>query len=186
MAIKLTDRGAVKILRRYFKGTPCSNTLGLAHADNLMLRLYINNISLDDSNTTGTYAGTSPNQVFTHTLINEGSSTPKYQINGVFHTPRLDDGNGGTPGAGYAPKELLASSFVVEIDNLIARARYPQVQFNFGGPLIDMATVRGYYVTDSDGELIYAEAATVGFQPTQAGDAILFTPVFQLSSGIPT
>lgn len=186
MAIKLTDRGAVKILRRYFKGTPCSNTLGLAHADNLMLRLYINNISLDDSNTTGTYAGTSPNETFTHSMVNEGSSTSKYIINGVFHTPHNDDGNGGTTNAGYFPKELLASSFVVEIYDNIARARYPQVQFNFGGPLIDMATIRGYYVTDAAGELIYAEAASVGFQPTQAGDAILFTPVFQLSSGIPT
>ena len=177
MAIKLNDRGAIKILRRFFKGTQCTNTLGLASADNLLLKLYINTISLGDTDATGTYAGTSPNEVFTHTLI-DGPALA-YKIEGVMNTPN-------TGNAGYAPVELLASSFTVEIKDNIARAIYPQQQFVFTGPLINSATIRGYYITDASGEMLYAEAASQAFTPTEAGDAILFTPIFQLSSGIPT
>jgi len=178
MSIKLNDRGAVKVLRAFFKRTACANTLGLADAGNMLLKLYINtSLVLGDTDTTGTYAGTSPNEVFTHTLINGPADA--YMIEGTMQTPNTGDN-------GYAPKELTVTNWTVEIKDNIARAIYPQQQFVFNGPLIDTKSIKGYYITDSDGEMIYAEAASQPFTPTEAGDAILFTPIFQLSSGIPT
>lgn len=150
MSIMLTDEGASLVLTKFFNGTVPANGLGLTNANNLLLKLYINNITPSDTDIVSAYT-------------------------------EITDGDGG-----YADKELIAANFVVSIVSNIAQAAYAQQNFTFTSALTAGATVYGYYIVNSDGALIYAERAAVAFTPIAPGDAILFTPVFQLSKGTPT
>lgn len=150
MAIILTDQGATRILTRYFKGTAKTNSLALAHADNFLLKLYINNQTPSDTDTLASY---------TQVTENDG---------------------------GYASKELIAANFTVSTVSNIAQVAYAQQQFVFSAGLTAGATIYGYFIVDSDNILIYAERASQPFTPVEAGDAVLLTPIFQLSKGTPT
>lgn len=87
-------------------------------------------------------------------------------------------------GGGYAAITLTNGSWTIDPANDPSDAVYSEQTFTFTGPLTTNATVYGYYITDADGTLIYAEAVTP-FEPLASGDNIKITPQFQLSSGTP-
>jgi hypothetical protein len=88
-------------------------------------------------------------------------------------------------GGGYASKTLTNGSWTVSNVGGIAQAAYAQQTFTFTGALSGSATIYGYYVTDADGVLVYAEAQAP-YAPANNGDNITCTPVFQMSKGTPT
>jgi len=87
-------------------------------------------------------------------------------------------------GGGYAAKTLTNGSWTVDTVNDPSDAVYAQQTFIFTGPLTTNATLYGYYVTDADNTVIYAETFTP-FEPLDNGDNIKITLNFQLSSGTP-
>ena len=84
----------------------------------------------------------------------------------------------------------LSSDAIVSVvgtaPNAIAQAAYTQVSFNFTGALTTNGSVYGYYVTNTAGQVIFAERATAPYIPANNGDALLLTPIFKLSSGTPS
>jgi len=87
-------------------------------------------------------------------------------------------------GGGYAAITLTNGSWTITPANDPSDAVYVQQTFTFTGPLTTNGTVYGYYITDADDTIIYAEAITP-FEPLSNGDNIKITPKFQLSSGTP-
>ena len=87
-------------------------------------------------------------------------------------------------GGGYAAIILTNGSWVVATGNDPSDATYAQQTFTFTGALTTNGTVYGYYVTDDDDTVIYAEAITP-FTPVSSGDNVKITPAFQMSSGVP-
>lgn len=88
-------------------------------------------------------------------------------------------------GGGYAAKTLTAGSWVISTVGGIAQAAYLIQTFTFTGPLTTNSTVYGYYVVDADNTLKFAELFTEGVEPTDAGNYISITPIFQGSKGVP-
>lgn len=88
-------------------------------------------------------------------------------------------------GGGYAAKTLSNGSWTVTVGNDPSDAVYALQTFTFTGPLTTNTTVYGYYVTDGDGVVLWAEKFTTSFTPADNGDNIKVTPKFQLSSGNP-
>lgn len=89
-------------------------------------------------------------------------------------------------GGGYAPKTLINGSWTINTANDPSDAVYPQQTFTFSGPLTGNAKIYGYFVTNADGVLIWAERFSVFFQPANNGDSVNITPRFQKSKGIPS
>jgi hypothetical protein len=87
-------------------------------------------------------------------------------------------------GGGYAAIALTNGSWVVNPTDDPSVATYAQQTFTFTGPLTTNPNIYGYYITDADGVIIYAEAVAY-FTPLASGDAVKVTPKFQLSSGTP-
>ncbi len=87
-------------------------------------------------------------------------------------------------GGGYAAIELTNGSWVITPANDPSDAIYAQQTFTFTGALTTNTTVYGYYITDADDVVIYAEAITP-FSPVSSGDNIKITPKFEMSSGTP-
>jgi hypothetical protein len=87
-------------------------------------------------------------------------------------------------GGGYAAITLTNGSWTITPANDPSDAVYAQQTFTFTGPLTTNGTVYGYYITDADSTVIYAEAITP-FEPLASGDNIKITPKFELSSGTP-
>jgi hypothetical protein len=88
-------------------------------------------------------------------------------------------------GGGYASQTLTMGSWTVTVGNDPSDAVYAQLTFSFTGPLTTNTTIYGYYVTDADGVVIYAEKFTTSFTPADPGDNVKITPKFQMSSGTP-
>jgi len=88
-------------------------------------------------------------------------------------------------GGGYAAKPLANGSWTVNPANDPSDAVYAQQVFTFTGTLTTNPTVYGYYVTDADGTILWAERLTAPFTPANSGDHIDITPKFQASSGAP-
>jgi len=88
-------------------------------------------------------------------------------------------------GGGYAAITLTMGSWTVTTGNDPSDAVYAQQTFTFSGPLTTNATVYGYYVTDGDDVVIWAEKFSTSFTPADSGDNIKITPKFQMSSGTP-
>lgn len=88
-------------------------------------------------------------------------------------------------GGGYAAITLTNGSWTVTPANDPSDAVYAQQTFTFTGALTTNLTVYGYYVTDADGTILWAERLTVPFTPANNGDNIKITPKFQMSSGTP-
>jgi len=89
-------------------------------------------------------------------------------------------------GGGYSAKTLTAGSWVVSSVGGIAQAAYPTQTFTFTGPLTTNTTIYGYYVVDADGTLKFADLFTEGVEPTDDGNYINISIVFQGSKGGPT
>jgi hypothetical protein len=79
-------------------------------------------------------------------------------------------------GGGYAPIAIDASQWAFD-GTAPTRASYPTQRFTFSGPLMPYPTVYGYYLTQADGALVYAERLADPFTP---GDWIDVTPEFTL------
>jgi len=88
-------------------------------------------------------------------------------------------------GGGYAAITLTNGSWTITSANDPSDAVYAEQTFTFTGALTTNSTVYGYYITDADDTVIYAEAFTP-FEPLSSGDNIKVTPKFQLSSGTPS
>ena len=88
-------------------------------------------------------------------------------------------------GGGYAAKTLTNGSWTVATANDPSDAVYAEQTFTFTGALTTNTTVYGYYVTDADHTVLWAETLTAAFTPANNGDNIKITPKFQLSSGTP-
>lgn len=112
----------------------------------------------------------------------KSNSTPTDTDTAAGYTPVDANENG----SGYAHATLSIANATISVVNNIAQVTYPQINFTFAAPLLANATVYGYYVLDAAGTLIYAERANTSFTPVSPGDAILITPIFQMSKGTPT
>ena len=89
-------------------------------------------------------------------------------------------------GGGYAAITLTNGSFTVTVGNDPSDATYAQQTFTFTGALTTNPDIYGYYVTDADGVLIFAERRAAGtFTPAENGDTYKVTVAFQLSKGTP-
>lgn len=90
-------------------------------------------------------------------------------------------------GGGYAAKTLTNGSWTVATVNDPSDAVYAQQTWTFTGALTGNATIYGYYVTDADDTVIYAQRAEVAemFIPATDGDTYKVTPKVALSSGTP-
>lgn len=90
-------------------------------------------------------------------------------------------------GGGYAAKTLTNGSWTITPANDPSDAVYAEQTFTFTGALTDTATVYGYYVTDADDTVIYAQRAEVleRITPLTNGDTFTVQPAIQLSSGTP-
>jgi hypothetical protein len=86
-------------------------------------------------------------------------------------------------GGGYAAKTLSNGSWTVTVGNDPSDAVYTEQDFTFTGTLTTNGTVYGYYVTDGDGVVLWAEKFATTFTPTANGDKIKMSPKFQMSSG---
>ena len=86
-------------------------------------------------------------------------------------------------GGNYAAMQLDMGSWTVTPANDPSDAVYVQQTITFTGPLTTNLTIYGYYVTDGDGVVLWAERFTTSFTPADNGDNIKITPKFQLSSG---
>jgi hypothetical protein len=89
-------------------------------------------------------------------------------------------------GGSYTPKQLLSTGFAVSIIDDIATAKYQPQIWIFSGPLDNNDTIYGYFITDDDNRLIFAERASFTYQPVENLDAYIVAPLFQLSKGTPT
>lgn len=89
-------------------------------------------------------------------------------------------------GGGYSAKTLTAGSWTVSTVGGIYQAAYSAQTFTFTGALTTNGTIYGYYVTDADGVLQWAEKRTFSITPLINGDNLIVTPVFQLSKGTPS
>ena len=89
-------------------------------------------------------------------------------------------------GGGYAAVTLTNGSWTVNTANDPSDATYAQQTITFTGALTTNTTVYGYYVTDADDTVVWAERLTGSITPANNGDNIKITPKFQLSSGTPS
>jgi len=88
-------------------------------------------------------------------------------------------------GGGYAAITLTNGSWTVNTANDPSDAVYAQQTFTLTGALTTNDTIYGYYVTDADATVVYAERLAASFTPLNNGDNIKVTPKFQMSSGTP-
>lgn len=142
MPLILADVGAGVILKGYF------NRAFPIASDSLSLRLYTEDVTIDDTNTASTF------------------------IEAVE--------------GGYVAIELLRGAWTIDDSTNPPQAVYAVKTFTFTGPLTGNPIVYGFFVVDADGVLIWAEKLDEPFQPTENGDMLHITPVFQMSKGIPT
>lgn len=105
--------------------------------ENLVYRLFTNNITPSETDTTATYTEAA--------------------------------------GGGYTALTTTGATWTITLGNPTS-ATYPQLSYNFTGPLNASASVYGYFVTRaSSGDLVLAETFS-SFTPTTNGDSIKLTP----------
>lgn len=79
--------------------------------------------------------------------------------------------------AGYAAISLTGSSWSVTQDSGVTTGEYAEQTFTF----TEAATIYGYYVTDTSGNLLWAERFTgTAFQLPSGGGQIAVTPTITL------
>lgn len=89
-------------------------------------------------------------------------------------------------GGGYVVKTLTCGGWTITPGNDPSDAVYPVQVFTFSGALSTNPNIYGYYVTDGDGVLQWAERLVAAFTPVSDGDRLSVTAKFQLSKGTPT
>jgi len=89
-------------------------------------------------------------------------------------------------GGGYHRINLAVNNWQVSDTGAIPEAENIQQLFTFTGPLTDYPDVRGYYVLDADGTLIFSEPEETPYTPVNNGDTLAITPAFMLSKGTPS
>lgn len=89
-------------------------------------------------------------------------------------------------GGGYARIELPMTSWTVPETGNIPTAVNTERLFIFTGPLTTYPDIRGYYVLDADGTLMFSEEEATPYTPENDGDVLAITPSFMLSKGTPT
>lgn len=87
-------------------------------------------------------------------------------------------------GGGYNNIVLTNGSWTVSDSSDPSSATYAERVFAFTGPLDTNTTIYGYYVTDGDDTIIYAERLNDPFTPTSASDILRITPKIEASSGV--
>jgi hypothetical protein len=80
-------------------------------------------------------------------------------------------------GAGYAPIDLDASQLTT-VPGSPTVTSYPQQQFTFTGAI----TVYGYYITDANGDEIFAEKLASPYSSPVSGGFVRVTPQVTLGS----
>jgi hypothetical protein len=122
---------------------------------------------------------TANNHFYLHLFVN--NVTPAQT--GISYTEA--SGGGYPTGSPQNGKVLSNGSWTVNTANDPSDAVYTEQDFTFTGALTTNPTVYGYYVTDADGVVLWAERFSTTFTPTANGDKIKMSPKFQLSSGTP-
>lgn len=89
-------------------------------------------------------------------------------------------------GGGYAAKALSQGSWTVNPANGPRDAVYAEQTFTFTGELTTNKDIYGYFVTDADSNVVWAEKFGTLFHPYNNGDQLLVTPRVQMSTGTPT
>lgn len=89
-------------------------------------------------------------------------------------------------GGGYVSKTLTNGSWTITVGHDPSDATYAAQTWTFTGPLTTNTTVYGYFVTDADGTLIFADRLSSSFIPADNGDQLVITPTFQASKGTPS
>lgn len=89
-------------------------------------------------------------------------------------------------GGGYSPITLTCGGWTITPANDPSDAVYPVQVFTFTGTLTTNPSIYGYYVTDGDGVLQWAELLAAAFTPVSNGDRLSVTAKFQMSKGTPT
>jgi hypothetical protein len=84
-------------------------------------------------------------------------------------------------GGGYAAIALTASNWVTTPGSPTSTT-YPQQTFTFTGATNAPGTIYGYYITDNNGKLIFAERFAAFFTPANNGDTVKVTLVLTLGS----
>lgn len=137
-------------------------------ADQLLKILFINT------------RATAGNDLYIHLFVNDVIPAQT----GITYTEATGGGYPtGSPQNGLVL--TMGSTWVVTPANDPSDAIYAQQTFTFTGALTTNPTIYGYYVTDADGVVLWAERFTTSFTPTTNGDNIKITPKFQMSSGTP-
>jgi hypothetical protein len=89
-------------------------------------------------------------------------------------------------GGGYARIALPVNTWSVPDTGAIPEAENIERLFTFTGPLADYPDVKGYYVLDADGTLLFSEPEETPYTPVNNGDTLAITPSFMLSKGTPS
>lgn len=84
-------------------------------------------------------------------------------------------------GGGYAGISLTAALWAT-LPGSPTETAYPNQTFTFTGPLAVNLNVLGYYVTDANGAVVFAEMMTAPFTPTNNGDTLDITLRLTLAS----
>lgn len=88
-------------------------------------------------------------------------------------------------GGNYAAITLALNGWTVAANNDPSDGTYAEQTYTFNGNLTGNATVYGYFVTDANNAVIWAERFGNAFTPTNNGDTIKVTPRLQMSNGTP-
>jgi hypothetical protein len=90
-------------------------------------------------------------------------------------------------GAGYAAQTLTTGSWTISIVSNLAQAVYGTLTFALTGVLTTNTTVYGYYVTDDNGDLMWADTLTTPFDtsPNVPG-YIAIDITYKASKGTPS
>jgi len=119
---------------------------------------------------------TAGNNFFLRLFVN--NVTPAQS--GVTYTEAVGGGYEATQASNGT---LTNGSWTVTTGNDPSDAVFAQKTFTFTGPLTTNTTIYGYYVTDADDVVLWAEKFSTSFTPADNGDNIKITPKFQMSSG---
>ena len=100
------------------------------------------------------------------------------------HTPANGDTEADyteAAGGGYAAIPLDETAWTTTPGSPTASVQ-PQQTFTFTGALTANASIYGYYVTDDNDKLVYAEKLAAPFQPQNLGDNLKVTARLTLGS----
>jgi hypothetical protein len=107
--------------------------------------------------------------------------TNDYTANGTSNNTNFTEAAGGN----YAAITLSSNNWTVTPANDPSDAVYNNQTYTFNGNLTGNTTVYGYFVTNADNVVIWAERFNNSFTPTNNGDSITIQPKIEMSNGTP-